>query len=182
MGKNCFDGIAHESLDSCPNDEIAGGTSTRLFYAPVEFFTKVTLPAGTGTYAERITIVNDGIAFKDGKGWKGIDVMVDENELKSVLAGNRGNKKSKAEMDFFIPGFSAKNVGFMDLYKNCPMVFAVFDANGTIWILGTLLNPAYLESGDGTTGKKFDDNSGFTVKISANAKLYKYAGNIAEKD
>lgn len=180
MGQGCFDGVPHESIDSCPNDEIAGGVSTRIFYAPAKFLEKLTPPTLTGDYATRITIPATNLAFQAGKGWKGIDVMVDENELKNTLVGNRGNKKAKAEMDFYIPGFKPEAVGFLDTYKNVPMVFAIKDANGIIWILGTKLNPAFVESADGTTGKKYEDNSGAAVKISANSKLYKFAGDVVE--
>lgn len=177
---NCFDNAPHEALDFCPNEEVPGGVSTRLFYAPAEFFDKFVQPAQTGDYATRITIPAANIALKTGKGWKGIDVMVDENELKSALVGNRGNKKAKAELELYIPGFRDKSVGFVDVYKNVPTIYAVVDANGVAWIVGTKLNPAFIESADGTTGKKYEDNSGIAVKISANTKLFKYAGSIVE--
>ncbi|CAA0172970.1 conserved hypothetical protein [Tenacibaculum maritimum] len=180
MGGNCFENVPHESLDSCPNDEIAGGVSTRLFYAPTEFLDKVDVPTPTGDYATRITIPSDNLAFKADKGWKGIDILVDEGELKNMLVGNRGNKKSKAELEFFIPGFKKDVVGFIDTFKNVPMVFAVKDSNGVIWLVGTKLNGAFMENAEGTTGKKFEDNSGVTCKINANAKLYVYAGDIVD--
>lgn len=177
---NCFDNVPHESIDFCPNDNISGGVSARLFYAPASFLDKLTPPTLTGNYETRITIPATNLAFKTGKGWKGIDVMVDENELKNTFVGNRGNKKAKAEMDFYIPVFKPEAVGFLDTYKNVPMVFAIPDANGLIWILGTKLNPAFVESADGTTGKKYEDNSGTTVKVSANSKLYRFAGTVQE--
>lgn len=180
MGKNCFDNAPHEALDFCPNEEVPGGVSTRLFYAPVEFFENLTVPPKTGDFATRVTIPAANITFKTDKGWKGIDVMVDENELKSSFVGNRGNKKAKAELELYIPGFRDKAIGFADTFKNVPSVYAVIDANGVIWIVGTKLNPAFMESADGTTGKKYEDNSGISVKISANTKLYKFAGDIVE--
>lgn len=180
MGKDCFKDVPHESLDSCPNDETAGGVTTRLFYAPTAFFERVDVPTPTGDYATRITIPADNLAFKADQGWKGIDILIDEGELKNTLVGNRGNKKSKAELEFFIPGFKKEVVGFTDTFKNVPMVFAVKDANGIIWIVGTKLNGAFVETADGTTGKKFEDNSGVSCKISANSKLYVYAGDVVE--
>ncbi len=178
--ENCFENAPHESLDFCPNQEVKGGVSVRLLYIPEAFVDRTTLPDGTGDLASRITIADGGIVLKADKGFKGIDVMVDENELKSTLVGNKGNKKSKAELEVYIPGFNAKTIAFVDSYKNAPAIYAIADANGTIWVIGTKLNPAYLDSADGTTGKKYEDNSGIAVKISANTKLYKYAGEIVE--
>lgn len=180
MAKNCFENIPHESLDFCPNEEIAGGISTRVFYIPTEFLTKLEAPAATGDYEARITIPNTNLTIANGKGWKGVDVLVDEGELKSTLVGNRGNKKSKGEAEMFIPGFRPKVIGFLDTYKNVPMVWAFPDANGVFWLLGTKLNPAYIESAEGTTGKKYEDNSGVPVKLSANSRLYRFTGEIAE--
>ena len=37
-----------------------------------------------------------------------------------------------------------------------------------------------MDSADATTGKKAEDDSGVTLKITTNSKLYKYAGSIAE--
>ena len=37
MAKSCFDNVPHESLDACPNDEVSGGISTRILYAPKAF-------------------------------------------------------------------------------------------------------------------------------------------------
>ncbi len=180
MAENCFENAPHEALDFCPNQEVPGGLSTRMFYAPAEFIESMNLPKPEGTFAERIAIAADGITFKADKGWKGIDVMVDENELKSTMVGNRGNKKAKTELEMYIPSFRDKSIGFADTFKNVPCVYAVMDANGVIWIIGTKLNPAFMESADGTTGKKYEDNSGIAVKISANTKLFKFAGEIVE--
>ncbi len=178
MAKNCFENSQHETLDFCSNLEVSGGLNTRMFYAPADFFDKFTLPTDTGDFASRITIRESDISFKSGKGWKGIDVMVDENELKSNFVGNRENKKAKAELELYIPSFRDKNIGFADTFKNVPTVYAVIDANGVIWIVGTKLKPAFMESADAGTGKKYEDNSGIAVKISADTKLFRFKGKI----
>lgn len=180
MAKNCFDNTPHESLDCCPNEEISAGVSTRLFYAPAEFVEKCVLPEASGNYENRLTITDGNLTLKTDKAWKGIDIQMDEGELKNTLVGNIGNKKAKAELEIKIPGFRPKAVGFVDTYKNVPMVLVVIDSSGVFWVLGTKINPAYMESADGTTGKKAEDDSGISVKITANTKLYKYAGSITE--
>lgn len=176
----CFDDVAHENIDFCPNEEISAGTSTRGFYVPAAFLETMTLPATTGDYEADITIPAGNISLSADKGWKGIDLQVDESELKSTLVGNRGNKKSKGQFDCYIPGFRPKVIGFLDKYKNVPLVFVIPDSNGVKWVIGTKLNPAYIESAEGTTGKKYEDNSGVQTTIAANSKLHIYAGDIVE--
>ncbi len=180
MASNCFTDVPHEALDFCPNNENAAGISTRLFYVPTEFVEKMELPAATGDYKARVTLQEADFALKADKNWKGIDVLVDENELKNSLVGNKGNMKAKSELEFYIPGIRSEVVGFIDTYKNVPMVLAVQDSNGVIWFVGSTVNPAYFESAEGSTGKKFEDNAGVAAKISANTRLLKFDGNIAE--
>ncbi len=182
MATNCFENTPHESVDFCPNEEVAGGVATRVYYTPASFLQKFTMPTPGGDFDSQITIPVDGIEFKSEKGWKGIDLMADENELKSTLVGNKGNLKAKGEIEVFIPGFRPKVVGFVNTYKNVPMVWAIPDATGKFFIVGTKLNGAYMESADGTTGKKYEDNSGVAVKLSANAPTYYYAGEISESE
>ena len=60
------------------------------------------------------------------------------------------------------------------------MIFIVPDAVGTLWVVGTKINPAFMDSAEATTGKKAEDDAGVILKITANTKLYKYAGTITE--
>lgn len=177
---NCFDNVPHEAIDFCPNDEISGGTSTRGFYAPVAFIDKMVLPPNTGALGEALTITSENLALKSEKNWKGIDFQRDEVEIKTSLVGNIGNKKGKTELELKIPGFRPTVIDFVNRYKNVPMVFVIPDALGQLWVIGTKINGAFIETADGTTGKKADDDSGVTVKISTNSKIFKYAGTIAE--
>ena len=150
-----------------------------MYQIPVPFLETYTLPDATKTgYEERLTLAANAIVPVTGKGWKSIDILVDENELKMSLVGNRGNKKTTSQLDFYIPGFKAKGLGFVDANKNTPSVYAIPDGNGTLWVVGTNLQPALIETAEGTTGKKIDDNSGIPVSIKSNSKLYKYLGEI----
>lgn len=176
----CFQGVAHENVDHCPNDAIVGGTGIDLFYLPADFVKSMTLPTVTNAtkYAERITIASTGLTLKEGKGWKSITLLVDENELSNQLVGNKGNKKPKVEFDGFVPNFKKKNLGFVDTHKNTPMIYAIKDSNGQVWIIGTLNAPAFFDEFTTKSGKKYDDNSGSTIKVTANTKLYAYDGDI----
>lgn len=177
---NCFDTTPHENLEHCPNEEITSGIATKLFYVPIDFIKTMTLPAqDAANYEDRVKIANGGIVLKTGKSWKSIDILIDEGELKSTLMGNVGNKKSKGELEFLIPGFRTKVLGFVDTYKNTPCLYAVRDQNGKFFILGNQYVGAYIDSAEGTTGKKIEDNSGVSAKISANTKVYSYEGEIS---
>lgn len=180
MSNTCFDAVPHENLEYCPNDETSAGIATKLFYVPIAFIKSMQLPdKNAANYEDRVKIPSGGIVLKTGKSWKAIDILRDEGELKSSLMGNTGNKKSKGELEFLIPGLKGKQLGFVDAYKNTPCVYAVRDQNGQFFILGNNIVGAYIDSADGTTGKKIEDNSGITAKISANTKVYTYEGEIS---
>ena len=158
----CFDNTPHENLENCPNEDTIAGIATKLYYVPVAFVKSMAMPTAGNDFESRITLGTGGIVLNTGKAWKSIDVQVDENELKMLL-----------------PGFKPKNLGFIDTYKNTPCLYAVKDAEGKIFVIGSLNIGAYIESADATTGKKIDDNSGITMKVTANTKLFLYKGEIS---
>lgn len=175
----CFDNTPHENLENCPNEDTIAGIATKLYYVPVAFVKSMAMPTAGNDFESRLTIGTGGIVLNTGKAWKSIDVQVDENELKMALSGNTGNKKTKTELEMLLPGFKPKNLGFIDTYKNTPCLYAVKDAEGKIFVIGSLNIGAYIESADATTGKKIDDNSGITMKVTANTKLFLYKGEIS---
>lgn len=177
-----FAGVHTENVNYCPNNEVVGGVAIDFFYVPaahLETFVKPTITPTTG-FAERMTLAADSITFKAGKGWKKVTMMVDESELKNTLVGNKGNKKPKVEFDAYIPNFIARNLGFIDAHMNTPLIWAVPDSTGEKWIIGNPDAPAIFDKGDGTSGKKYEDNSGVATTVSANTKLYRYLGDIVE--
>lgn len=168
----CYDSTPHENLENCPNEDITAGLSTKLYYIPTEFVKTFTKPTVGATLAGNMKIPAAGIVLKDNKYWKVIDIQLDENELKMNLTRNRGNKKSKTELDFMIPGFKANGLGFVETYKNTPCLYAIKDAEGKLFVIGNKDIGGFIDTADATTGKKIEDNSGISVKIIANCKLY----------
>ena len=180
MADNCFDTVHTESVPHCPNDVTVGGLGIDLFYIPeahIDVFTKPVI-TDASTYAERMTLT--AITPVALKGFKRLSVMIDENELSNLIVGNKGNKKPKVELDVMIPNFKKENIGFTVAHKNTPMIYAIKDSTGQFWVIGTPDGPAYFETADAKTGKKYEDNSGITMKISANAQLWAFAGPIVE--
>ena len=172
---NSFEGVNVEDLTHCPQDNFASGIKTKVYYAPATYFDKIDLPTLKNTYDDLVSIVQGGIEFRGG-GWNSIDVLIGENELKQTLSGPLQRKKSKTELEFLIIGFRTKVLGLIEAHKNTPMIFVVVDAVGNNWVIGNLRNRALMESADVTTQKKYEDNSGAVVKITANTPIF-FFGN-----
>lgn len=174
---NSFEGVYIEDILNCPNAEYASGLKTRLYYAPDHFFLNIGIPAVSDSYEVMMEIPAGEIEFKGG-GWSYIDILIDENELKNVLTGSQQRKKTKSELEIFILGVRSKVLGFIEMHKNRPFVFGITDANDQSWILGNLRNRAFIETAETSSQKKYEDNSGMTVKISCNSPIYLYKGTI----
>ena len=177
MAEDCsFENVPTQNLNYCPNNDTVGGVKLVLYYIPMAQV-NVTLPVVTNqsTYAERITIPAAGITpIAVDKGFKKIVILKDEGELKPSLVGADGNKKMKTDFDCLIPDFVVDNIGFVDTHKNTPLLLVVPDSTGKLWAVPD----AMFSKADGTTGKKYEDNSGVSGTFSANTKPYYYAGTI----
>ena len=165
-----------ENMGYCPNLETVGGVKIAVAYMPMAQVATFTKPVVTedSTYEERLTIPALGIVPAATKGFKTIDMLVDENELKSALVGNKGNKKNQGMLDAYIPNFTARNLGFIDAHKNTPLMLIVTDSTGTKWVIPE----AFIDKADATSGKKYEDNSGTAITIMANSKIYVYTGDL----
>lgn len=167
-----FGGISIDDLVYCPEEDYGAGIATQLLYAPADFFEKIKLPEDTEDFNELLSIDEDDIKFKETLDWSKIDILIEENELKSALEGGAQRKKTKSEVNFYILGFKKRVLAFIETLKNVPMIFGIKDSEGNVWLLGNLRNRAFIESAEGTTGKKYEDNSGLAVKVSAKSTIY----------
>ncbi len=177
---DCFDNIHTESVNNCPNNEITAGISTKMHYALEPHIETLTLPTitNTSTYEERITIPTTGLVPATGKGFKEVDILLDMNEITTSLVGKKGNKKSKTDLDCYIPGFKGKVIGFVHTLKNVPLIISIKDSAGQNWIIGDKINPAYIDTAEAKTGKTVEEDSGVTIKITSNAIPRMYNGTI----
>lgn len=177
MADECsFKTVRTENMGFCPNVPTVGGVKVPSSYIPMAQLDTFTLPTitPTSTYEARITIPTTGIVPETGKGFKKIDFMIDESELKNALVGNKGNKKAQVSFDALIPNFTARNLGFVDAHKNTPLCLIVEDSTGQKWVIPE----AFIDKADGTSGKKYEDNSGIAITVIANSMIYKYDGDI----
>lgn len=174
---NSFEDVFIENLENCPTDAAASGIQVKVYYAPESFFHGIVIPPAS-TFDGLATIADGDMEFIDGKNWYWFNALVDENELKTFLTGTVLRKKFRTQLDLFLLGFTPKVIGFLETVANVPLVFAVTDANGTPWIIGNKRNAATIDKADGTTGKVYTDNAGFSASISAKTMLYRYDGDL----
>ncbi|MDV3668222.1 hypothetical protein CMU39_09315 [Elizabethkingia anophelis] len=170
---NAFSEVNIEDIEVCPDVVVGGGTTARLFYAPVDYFFDLPLPQSSDSYSSEITIPSEVILNK-GKKLRFIDILIDENELKQNLSGGAGRKKSRTQLNVFVLGVSAQILGFIKRCANVPLVLFIQDVNGYTWQIGHKRNRAGIETADVTSGKLFEDNSGAVITISCNSGLLLY--------
>lgn len=180
MSDKCFEGVTPENIDNCANEIGASGLSLRLQYIPAAFVESMTLPDITGKLDATAKIASGGITLKSDKGWKGIDIVADENELKESLVGGKGNQKGQVSLTFMMRKIGAKQLGFKRRFANVPLIINIQDTNGKNWIIGTKQSPAMIESAESTTGKAYEDKASTTFEVKANAYLYQYEGDVVE--
>lgn len=176
MSDCSFASVHTENIGYCPNEEIVGGIKAKAWYIPMAQLETVTKPVMTVdmTFEESVTLT--ALTPASGKGFKKIDLIIDENEAKSNLVGNKGNLKDQAQLDALIPGFKKKNVGFVKRHKNVPMCWVIEDSTGQKWVF----LEAYMTKADATSAKSYGENSGTAINILANAHLWAFDGSIVE--
>lgn len=162
-----------DNIETCYYTEYNSGVKCRLFYAPEEFFFRTPLPS-PGESLESEVIIQEQILMRKNKLLHYIDILIDENELKLLLAGALARKKSKINLSVFILGFLPAVLGFLERGKNIPFVFFIQDTNGRNWQIGSTRNRAFLENAESGTGKKYEDNSGSGITITCNSPLFLY--------
>lgn len=173
---NSYEGFSTEDLQHCRQD-VYSGIKTRIYYVPANFISICSLPS-EGGFEESMVIQEQFLRLREGLTWAYMDALIDENDFGLNIAGNSRRKKMETNLNVFILGVKAKIVGFIEQFQNTPMLFILSDSNDNNWLIGTLRNPALFSKADGTSGKKYEDNSGVSISISAKSALYRYAGVI----
>lgn len=176
MAECSFADVHTENMNYCPNEESVGGVKAKAWHIPMAQLATITKPTVNETtpYAESVTLT--ALTPVSGKGFKKIDLIIDENELKSNLVGSKGNLKDQAQFDGMVPNFNKKNVGFVKRQKNVPTCWVIEDSTGQKWVA----LEAYMTKADATTAKKYEDNSGTAFNIVANGPLWAFDGSIVE--
>jgi hypothetical protein len=82
---------------------------------------------------------------------------LEEGQIKSTMVGPRDGKGFDNMIEISFPGNEAAFLGFQAAAANRELILFVVEKNKKIRVLGDLENPAYMESGEGDSGKKISD-------------------------
>ena len=172
-----FEDLNIENINNCPGLDLNSGLKTKLYFAPAShfFYTPTPIP---GISFDSEIIINAEILMKSGKKLYSIDVLVDENELRVNLSGNKEKKRMITKFGIFILGFTPKVLGFIKRCHRVPLIFFIQDINGNNWQIGHSLNRAFIDSAEIWTGKKYEDNSGAAVEITCNSSVFFYPNSL----
>ncbi|MGV0925468.1 hypothetical protein [Empedobacter tilapiae] len=169
---NCIMELEAENIEACVNEEIPKGLSeVGLYYIPVAHLKALEIPLQTGDL-ESIVQITKAIEAHEGKKFGRIMALVDENELNSTIAGNKGAKGDQTSLTFFLLGLKDKNKGFVKRNKNIPHVYIAKDRAGNKHLIGNLDNPAYMDTAEGTSGRTGEDNPGYAITVNSPSFCY----------
>lgn len=164
-----------EDVDYCETTDVLGGLQeAEIYYCYLPYIEVLRLPSAISTnkYAGKI---RQEISCKENFGFKKIKALVDTAGLTSRLSSSG---KDTSELEGFLIGTRAELIGVSRKFRHRPFVFIVQDRNGRKFVCGTLVSPAYLQSFDLETGKKFDDDNGAAFKVKSNTIIFEYDGEI----
>jgi len=135
-----------------------GGVSRVLFAFAEDVATFPTLAdPETATTFESLVLFAAPILMKSGKSFKEIYCTLEEGEVKSEMVGPRDGKSRENSIEISFPGSEAAFLGFKAASSNRQMIFAVLEKNRKVRIVGSLNDPAFLETDSETSGKKNAD-------------------------
>jgi hypothetical protein len=103
--------------------------------------------------------------------------------LKSNLVGERDSKSAENDIELWHPGNKAYLLGFIEYFKNTPMVLLVKELDETyVRVIGSDGLPAALEVGEITTGNAVKDSKGAKLSFKSIGRVAPiYAGLIQVK-
>ena len=174
---NSFEGFNIDDINGCGSNDFGSGVQARLYFAPADFFQSINLPVRSDFQNSLLISVND-LIFNADKTWSAIDILIDENEVKTAYPGPLRRKRAKSAIDFFILGFRAKVLGFLELMKNENLIFCIITTDGHALLIGNLRNYAHFEKADGSSGKEFGDNSGVAATVNSSSPVYIFKENL----
>ncbi|SDE68123.1 hypothetical protein [Riemerella columbipharyngis] len=168
-----------EDLPYCPQNKAVGGISTRVWYAPANYFSKIALPAASGFSSSRV-IERKGISLYGHKSLSYIDLFINQNSLTEKTSGSIKRWKLSTELKASILELNARNTGFISKVKNEALILLIPDANGRLWVMGNKKNAAYLSNYEGNTGEQYEDDSILNLTFTANTALYLYNADVSD--
>lgn len=100
------------------------------------------------------------VVMNTGKKMIKLEFELGNAEIKHTLIGGRGGKCYKNTLEVFLPSLDPEVLGFAAETKNDDLFFIGRDRTGKLRFIGSELLPCVQDTGDGTTGKKAEDDPG----------------------
>jgi hypothetical protein len=122
---------------------------------------------GTATTLSSLVEYSDAITMATGKQFWPLYSTLETAELKSTLSGVRDGKGRENSLDISYPGNDSNFLGFDAIAPYNDFVFLIKEKNGKLRVLGSLDDPAYLDTDTATSGAKVADAR--TTKMSFKA-------------
>lgn len=145
-----------------------GGTTEVLYQFAENFATFPSVPDfATATDFEVLAKLATLPTLKTGEKLEKLYCTVEEGEIKSTMVGERDGKGFENEASIFFPGNTPEFYGFLAATANRQIIFFIKEKNGVWRVLGSLEDPAYVDTSESTSGKKIADRRGTTVAFKA---------------
>lgn len=173
---NAFEDFRTEDIGHCAADEFASGILSRIYFADASALKKITLPLEPYT-SKNFKIKKEDLEFQQFRGWSYFNALIEESELTDTFSGSARRKKKQSSLALYILGYTTENLRKFQNLINRPLIFLIIDANGQQFLFGNLRNYAQFEKVDGSTGKKYEDNSGFAASITTRTTIFPVEGD-----
>jgi hypothetical protein len=148
---------------SCGGNSLAGGLSDTFYFARVCDIDSWPTLAANPTTAIQKTTYTGAFEMKSGKKFsKGVTV-INESSINWSAIGLTGGKSWKHNFLYLASGNDPNTMLHLSQVKNEKMVFIARDRQGVFRVVGSELLAAYLESGEGGTGKSGEERAGSTL-------------------
>ena len=174
---NVFAHYVQDDVDFCDVEDVIGGIQpSEIYFCHIKHIDILRTPLAKSTNNYAGTILNK-IICKENTGFSRMKSLVESAELTSEYQ----NTKDSSDLELFLLGTRAELIGVSRKFRHQPFIIIVKDENNKQFVIGTLASPAYLRSFEITTGKKFDDNSGGSLKFRSNTIFFEYKHEIPIK-
>lgn len=115
----------------------AGGLGTKFWYAPLRYFQNIAKPVDEPTDAIQRTSILETHTFKPNFGFHNGESILNSNQFKAMLTGDRGGRGMKFEAMCQVIQEVQLLLAQMDLMKNDRMIFLFKFPNGKVIQLGS---------------------------------------------
>lgn len=154
-------------LTSVPCASNPAGTKLVGYVIPASEITAMPAYLTTTTEGDTVKVSTAFTLTTDvGKGyWRSFPMLINENSYDVNLVGGTGSKSFEEGFTFRLQGLDAAQLEFVSDLKNVPSVFVVEDKKGVKHVIGRSDDPAFVDTGEGSTGKAATDARGFTITV-----------------